>query len=352
MIKQCYINGMGSVSTQDTVTTLEFDRFKKITSSTTHAVKPNYKEFIPPAMIRRMANGVKMGVVASRLALQDAQIDKPNAIITGTGLGCVNDSEKFLKNMIDNDEEFLTPTSFIQSTHNTVGAQIALGMECKAYNVTYVHNANSFEAALIDAQLQVLEGIDNILVGGIDEIGSYTSKLYELAGHVKVEGVPNNLLSSSTPGACLGEGAHFFTLSDKKAKDCYATLCDVDVFESLEDSAVENKIVNFLERHNLSIQDIDLVMLGNNGDYRYDQYYHQLQQNIFNKTPQASYKNYSAEYHTASAFGLWLACHIFRNKAVNDVFLLNEIKPNKFSNILLYNQYRGKYHSLVLLKSC
>ena len=50
----------------------------------------------------------------------------PDAIITGTGLGCLEDTEKFLTAMVTNKEEFLTPTSFIQSTHNTVSAQIAL----------------------------------------------------------------------------------------------------------------------------------------------------------------------------------------------------------------------------------
>ena len=52
-------------------------------------------------------------------------------------------------------KNILTPTSFIQSTHNTVGGQIALGLECKGYNFTYVHASISFESALLDAQLQL-----------------------------------------------------------------------------------------------------------------------------------------------------------------------------------------------------
>ena len=96
------------------------------TENVLYAQQPSYKEMIPPAMIRRMAKGVKMGIYASTKALEEAGIEQPGAIITGTGMGCVEDSEKFLKAILDNDEQFLTPTSFIQSTHNTVGAQIAL----------------------------------------------------------------------------------------------------------------------------------------------------------------------------------------------------------------------------------
>jgi NAD(P)H-hydrate repair Nnr-like enzyme with NAD(P)H-hydrate dehydratase domain len=61
-------------------------------------------------MIRRMSKTVKMSSVASQYALKEAGIENPDAIIVGTGMGCSQDSEKFLKNVIDNHEEFLTPT--------------------------------------------------------------------------------------------------------------------------------------------------------------------------------------------------------------------------------------------------
>ena len=60
--------------------------------------------------------GVKMGVVASSQAMSDAGIEIPNAIVSGSGLGCSIDSDKFLNAIVRNNEEFLTPTSFIQST--------------------------------------------------------------------------------------------------------------------------------------------------------------------------------------------------------------------------------------------
>src|SRR5690606_39813906 len=75
-----------------------------------HDALPIYKAFIPPAAIRRMAKGIKMGVATSVQALQKAELKQVDAIITGTGMGCSLDSEKFLKSILDNNEQFLTPT--------------------------------------------------------------------------------------------------------------------------------------------------------------------------------------------------------------------------------------------------
>ena len=101
-------------------------------------------------------------------------------------MGCVRDSEKFVSAIIDNDEQYLTPTSFIQSTHNTVGGQIALGIGCKGYNFTYVHSSNSFESSLLDAKLMLQNDEANtILIGGVDELGAHTTELHKVVNHVK-----------------------------------------------------------------------------------------------------------------------------------------------------------------------
>ena len=89
------------------------------------AMEPPYKDYIPPAAIRRMSKSVKMGMVAASVALEQAHLT-PQAIFVGTGMGCLQDSEKFLKTLLDNQEQHLTPTAFIQSTHNTVAGQIAI----------------------------------------------------------------------------------------------------------------------------------------------------------------------------------------------------------------------------------
>ena len=102
---------------------------------------------------------VKSGVAAGIESLLEFGARAPiDAIITATGLGCIADSEKFLDGLIAGDETMLNPTPFIQSTFNTVGAQIALlrGLHC--YNTTYAHRWTSFENALTDAALRIGAG--------------------------------------------------------------------------------------------------------------------------------------------------------------------------------------------------
>lgn len=349
-----YINGIGCVSAQDSSDLEnEIKNYKELTTNVIFVKNPDYKEYIIPSMIRRMSIGVKMGVVASSIALKEADIEIPEAIVTGTGMGCTRDSEKFLTNILDNDEQFLTPTAFIQSTHNTVGAQIALGLGCKAYNVTYVHDATSFETSLIDAMMILDEGEPNVLVGGIDELANYTIKFHGLVGHLKKEeNFEKGVLNSNTNGAVYSEGSQFFVLEKKKSKNSYARLLNVTHYDDLEKSEVSEYLELFLKDNNLSISQIDAVVLGLNGDVIYDEFYKNLQSHLLKDIPQIAYKQFSGEYNTVSAFGTWVACNVLKNQKIPSNFLINSVEKKSFKNVLIYNQYRGKNHSFILLTSC
>ncbi len=354
-MSKVYIHSVCSISAQKTFVNTEFlDGIIEYNDNVLYVVDPNYKDFIPPAAARRMAKGIKMGAVASKMALEEAGLESVDAIITGTGLGCTIDSEKFVSAMIDNKEEFLTPTSFIQSTHNTVGGQIALGLECKGYNFTYVHGSISFESALLDAQLQLVnDEASTILVGGVDEIGEHTTEIHKLLGHVKKEAVKSTeLLDSNTPGAVFGEGANFFVLSNQKGQNSYAELVAVKTYNTLSLANSTHAVQAFLAENGLAIEDIDLIILGNNGDVTYDSYYHELATGIFQNTAQACYKHLCGEFYTASSFGLWLACKIVKYQLVPDAVQLNDVKALNLNTVLLYNQYRGENHSFTLLRKC
>ena len=76
--------------------------------------------------------------------------------------------------------------------------------------------------------------------------------------------------------------------------------------------------------------DFDVIVLGNNGDIEYDNYYTELQTNLFNKTQQVFYKHLCGEFHTASSFGLWLASKIIKSQVLPEVVKLNNIKNSSF----------------------
>lgn len=353
-MQKCYINGMGCVSSQDTYETSFLESVEiNTTENIVYAKQPSYKELIPPAAARRMAKGVKMGIAASTKALKEANVEVPDAIITGTGMGCIEDSEKFLKALIDNNEEYLTPTNFIQSTHNTVGAQIALGLGCKGYNFTYVNGSISFESALLDAKLQLENEEENtILVGAADETSSHTMELFKLVNIIKKESdLPYSVLDSNSSGVVYSEGATFVTLENVKKENSYAVLEALQIQNELNIDEVESFITSFLDKNHLKIQDIDVVVLGNNGDINFDTYYTAVG-SLFDQIPQVYYKHLSGEFNTASAFGFWVAASILKNQAIPQVVKMNSIEKANFSKVLLYNQFQGKDHSLVLLSKC
>ncbi|MDN3690958.1 beta-ketoacyl synthase N-terminal-like domain-containing protein [Chryseobacterium tructae] len=347
-----YINSASCISVQDTLNENILHNLQpEYSVRIIKAIEPNYKEFIPPAMSRRMSKTVKMSSVASHFALKEAGIEKPEAIIVGTGMGCSQDSEKFLKNVIDNHEEFLTPTFFIQSTHNTVAGQIALGLQCHAYNFTYVNTSSSLEFSLLDAQLQIKDGeADNVLVGSTDEQTDRTMELYCLNNTIKKESdLPANYLHSTTNGVIWGEGASFFVVGKDKTETTYAKLTDIKISNRLELNETSDFIQEFLTKNKLSTKHIDALVLGFSGDVNSDVYYTKTM-DMFPDSALLYYKHLSGEFNTASGFSTFIACHILKEQQIPEVMMINTEKKEEIKNILLYNHLGGDDHSLVLLE--
>ncbi|MDR2237667.1 MAG: beta-ketoacyl synthase chain length factor [Chryseobacterium sp.] len=347
-----YINSASCISVQDTLKDHFFQDLKPENSvQTLKAIDPNYKEFIPPAMIRRMSKTVKMSSVASHYALKEAGIEQPDAIIVGTGMGCSQDSEKFLKNVIDNHEEFLTPTFFIQSTHNTVAGQIALGLQCHAYNFTYVNTSSSLEFSFLDAKLQISDGeAENVLVGSTDEQTGRTMELYCLNNTIKKEEhFPVDYLHSETNGVIWGEGAAFFVLGKDKTEHSYARLKDIKISSQVDLQETSAFVEEFLDKNGLNHDDIDAVILGFSGDARSDVYYAKAAE-LFPASSQLYYKHLSGEFNTASGFSTFMACHILKEQQIPEVMMINKVKKGEIRNILLYNHLAGEDHSLMLLE--
>jgi len=345
-----YINGIGCVSAQATTNGFPSEFTVDENANFLEIVKPEYKDYFSPIASRRMAKGVKNGIVASTLAMKEAGIENPDAIITGTGMGCIEDSDKFLKAIIDNNEQFLTPTSFIQSTHNTVASTIAINLGCKSYNFTYVNGAVSFESALMDAKLQFdADEVASVLVGGVDEMTDYTKSLFKLAGFIKPDASgPHDILKPETKATIFSEGATFFVLSDEKSDMTYAELVDVETVNKIAVDAVAQKAIAFLKANNLTQHDIDAVVLGFNGDVEFDEYYKNVSRE-FAFTPQVYYKHVSGEYNTASGFGLYVGANILKNQEIPHALKVNDVEKPSYHKILLYNQYRGIDHSFVLI---
>jgi 3-oxoacyl-(acyl-carrier-protein) synthase len=152
-------------------------------SITSQADNVSYEAWIDSRQLRRMSRVMKFGVTAALMALKNAGIEKPDAIIAGTALGCLADTGTFLTQMIREDEGVLNPTPFMQSTHNTIASAIATMLQCNGYNCTYTQNEFSAEHALLDALMQLeLNPDQSILVGGFDEITEDSRTVFERLG--------------------------------------------------------------------------------------------------------------------------------------------------------------------------
>jgi 3-oxoacyl-[acyl-carrier-protein] synthase II len=319
------------------------------------ALEPDYTAFIDPKLLRRMSHIIKMGVAAAKDCLNKGKINMPGAIITGTALGCLEDTVSFLTRMIELKEEMLPPTAFIQSTHNTVGAQIAQMLKCHEYNNTYVHKGISFESALLDAiMLLKMNEATNILVGGTDEMTDISFTILTRLGLYRRWPVSNlSLFSTTSKGTIGGEGSVFFLLNDKTSAGNLAELMGVQTFYKPNNNAeIEHKIINFLTLHELQIDDIDLVITGKNGDQKNDQVYSELNLSLFKNSSLANYKHLCGDYSTSSAFALWLASNILKKHAVPLIIKQNKIKNGPLKTILIYNHYLNAYYSLILVSAC
>src|SRR5690606_37555509 len=133
-------------------------------------VLPEFKDYIHPLKLRRMSRILRVGLCAAKIAVKDADLAIPDAIITASGYGCITDTSKFLHEILHNDEKQLTPTFFMQSTYNAVAGTIAMELKCNNYNTTYVHRGFAFESALQDTIMQLADFPEKrILIGAFDE---------------------------------------------------------------------------------------------------------------------------------------------------------------------------------------
>lgn len=353
MVK-AYINGTGCISPQDSINSQWFfDPVLPPSGDYYNALEPSYKEFIAPNLLRRMGRAIKMGVAGANLALQQADTKQVDAIITGTGLGCFEDSERFLLAMLNNEEQFLTPTSFIQSTHNTVGSQIALIMKCHDYNFTYVHRGFSFESTLQDALMLFTEGRETVLVGGIEEHTPNFVELNRRANKFKAYDPQLKFWESTTPGIQMSEGAAFFVLSKDKTEKSTAAVEGIQtLYKPKSGEEILKKLHAFLERYELTLAQIDVCLMGFSSDVVFDQYLQEILPAVETATVAAHFKHLCGEYHTASAFALWTANQLIEKQELPDVLTISEKKPSNIEHVLIINQYLGTNYSFTLLSKC
>jgi hypothetical protein len=348
---KAYIRSAACISPQKTFNSEDFlGDIVEYSGTRLSVIEPDYKDYIDPKLARRMSSIIKRGVAAAKKCLEGTGVDAPDAIIAGTALGCLEDTVTFLTRMVEMNEQMLPPTAFIQSTHNTVAAQIALTLQCHGYNNTFVHKGISFESALFDALMLLNEKeAHNIIVGGTEEMVDASFKVLSRLGLYRRQPVSNlDLLKSEEKGTMGGEGSVFFLLTDKPG-DALAELSAVKTYYL--PGNIEQTIADFLAEHSLIPSEIDLVITGRNGDIKNDAVYNQLSGGLFKDNALANFKHLCGEYPVSSSFALWLAVNIIKRQEVPGIVIERGAKTEGLKKILIYNHYQNKYHALMLVSN-
>lgn len=310
-----------------------------------HCVEPDYKQLIPPTKLRRMNRILKMGLATSTQCINQSPLH-PDAVIVGTGQGCTIDSEKFILSYEDT-EELLSPIPFINSGHNTLAGQIAQNNQIKGYNITYLQEGAALESALTDAMLLLEEGKSAcVLVGAIDEYSELSFKIFSCLDEYRNQDFNTfDLLKADAPGTIMGEGAGFFCLTNKPQAGAVELVACEARPKGLGGS--EDWIKTLLETNGLSVELIDTLFVGRNGDERCDDAIYAPIESLFPNAKVVGYKHLCGEYTTSHSFALWMGVKAATGMRLPDYAVLRK-GNDEVATILLYNVSRISECAIVL----
>jgi len=292
----------------------------------TRSIDPNFREWINPLESRRMGKILKRALVTAMKVMKDTGVSQPDAVITGTGLGCIENTELFLDQLCREGEEMLKPTYFMQSTHNTISSLISIQQKCHGYNSTYSHRSVSFDSALFDAFVQLRVGdIRNALVTGNDEMTPSYFKILQRTGFV---GQPGQVTASETSVAML--------LSEDK-EHALCEMADMNMyFGQLNTAALPTAV--------------DAVLLGLNGNELNDSAYEPVMQH-YASVPMLHYKHLFGECYTVSGLGIYAAAHLLKSGDVPAFMRCDGCKePLSVNSLLVVNHSDGENFSYVLMQ--
>ena len=294
------------------------------------AVDPDFKQFISAGDARRMGKLLKRALATSLSALHEGGIDNPDAIITGTGFGSIENTELFLDALVREGEQLLKPTQFMQSTHNTASSLIGIHTHCHGYNSTYSQKGFSFDSALYDAWMQFRIGrIRSALVGSHDEMSPVFSGFVRKAGHVK-------------EGEICSEAAVSVLLASE-GDSAYCTLEGVKLFDTPSENTLSKVLADMTD------DGIDAVMTGMSGNSENDSWYAFLD-SLLPGVPQLRYKPLFGVNFSSSATGFYAAASCLRNGKVPAVLSASGKPVECSKGILVVNVVEGRHYSFSLLK--
>lgn len=304
---------------------------------------PDFKQFFPANIIRRNSKVLRRAMLVANDALQKSGLQSVDGVFTGSGLGCVESTETFLQDLVYNGEEYLKPTPFMQSTHNTIGSVIGIALKCHGYNSTYCQNAVSFESAMLDAYLQLTSNkISSAFVCGFDEMSPTYHAILCNSGYYE---------SGNTGFA--GESAAGAVLSTQKGENAFCSIESIQMVYTKDINAIKQTLQNTLNDAGITINNISAIMTGINGNPKNDLAYRQNIENLGINAPILGFAQLFGECFSASVYGFYTSAYCLKHNKIYAPLILNgDTEINNPEYILLYRHSSNKNHTFILLKKC
>ena len=352
----CYVLSAKQISMQQPLSEEWMDNPIIYDVPFTRSIDPSFKEYISPIEARRMGRILKRALATSKEALKAAGCDTVDAIMTGTGFGCIENTEFFLDALSKEGEQLLKPTYFMQSTHNTISSLVAIQTKNYNYNATYAHKGISFESALYDAWMQFRLGkIDSAMVGCHDEMtetfhsimkkGGVMGQDDERCGEVAVSVVLSREVSALRP----------FDGSQGPQAQGPQPLCRLTGLKMLHQPTMNDlmdAVTTMLQSAERSLADVDFILTGISGNHKNDEDYLAETKTLFGDKPLLKYKHLFGENFTASGLGFYVAAQCLKaGRVPSHLFVnANEVSDKQPVCILLFNRSDGKDFTLTLLE--
>jgi 3-oxoacyl-[acyl-carrier-protein] synthase II len=158
----------------------------------------------------------------------------------------------------------------------------------------------------------------------------------------------------------VGEGSNFFVISSERSGKSMARVDGLEILNRCEKpEELTGYMLSFLASKGVAAGEIDLFVSGRNGDQRYAHLYSQLEK-LFPTDKVMGYKHLVGEYHTASAFGMWLSARLIRENGFPDSERLHPKETGSdtvtglagtlpIRRALLFNQNKGRDFTWILI---
>ena len=315
----------------------------------TRSIDPSFKEYISPIEARRMGRILKRALATSKEALKTAGCDTVDAIMTGTGFGCIENTEFFLDALSNEGEQLLKPTYFMQSTHNTISSLVAIQTKNYNYNATYAHKGISFESALHDAWLQFRLGkIGSALVGCHDEMTETFHSIMKKGG---VMGQDDERCGEVAVSVVLSsEGS---ALRQAQGPQSLCRLTGLKMLHQPTMNDLMDAVTTMLQSAERSLADVDYILTGISGNHENDKAYLAETKTLFGDKPLLKYKHLFGENFTASGLGFYVAAQCLKAGHVPSHLFVNanEASDKQPACIMLFNRSDGNDYTLILLET-